>query len=137
MIARIRAVGGKPRRLELMARGALSEVVIYMDQHLDKALKTMQTEPPLKAGSHYVRTHTYQRSWHRTDVRLTNEGLIGSLNSNAVDPYGSHYTVVVGGNEQGVGQLEMHRDTKWPLLAGVLRTNYAPGLRRTIKDALS
>lgn len=136
MIGRIRAVGGSKRRLELIAKGVLGEVVVYMDKHLDKGLRIMQTEPPPKAGSFYVRTHTYQRSWTRTDVRLTNEGLIGSLNSNAVDPYGAHYTVIVGGDEQGVGQLEMHSSTGWPLLAEVLRNGYVQGLKEVIHDAL-
>lgn len=121
VIARIRALTKAPDRLQKIANNLLGEAVATMDIQLDQALDTMQTEPGLKPGSRYVRTHTYRDSWERSDVRLTGSGLVGTLSSDAVDPHGEHYTAKVGGDEQGVGQLEMHKETGWPLVAEALR----------------
>lgn len=142
-VARIRSLTRKPTRLKAIADGLLGEVVVLMDRQLDDALKIMQTEPPPKLDSSYIRTHTYQRSWRRTDVRSTSSGLIGTLNSDAIDPEGKHYSEIVGGDESGEGQLGMHRDTGWPLVAVALREgelggrSFSSKLRAVIRKAVS
>lgn len=134
--ARIRSVTKPSRRLELASKGLLSELVSFMDQHTDKALTVLKTYPPPRGGSNYVRTFTLQRAWRRTDTRLTNAGLITGISNDAVDPRGSHYSELVHGSESGMGQLSIHSETGWPLMAEVLRAGYVQGLKRTIKNAL-
>lgn len=133
---RIRALT-KPKLLAKMSgKGLLGEIIAFMDGHLDDAVKQMKQYPPPKADSKYVRTYVYMNSWLRTDVRLVKDGLIGNIESDAVDPYGAHYSELVGGDDAGAGQLAMHATTGWTLMAEVLRTGYIPGLKRVIKEAL-
>ena len=129
-VARLRTLTRKPTRLQAIANNLLGEVVQVMDRRLDTALKTMQTEPAPKPDSTYVRTHIYARNWRRTDVRLTGAGLVGTI-SNPV-----RYALFVGGNEAGLGQVPMHRDTGWPLLAVALRDQRGLSFGREIQKTL-
>jgi hypothetical protein len=133
---RIRAVTKPKQRLDVLARNALGEVVTFMDAHLDRSIKRLQQYPPPRPGSRYVRTYTLRGAWRNSGVRLTREGLVGSVSNDAIDPYGSHYAELVHGDDAGMGQLGLHRGTGWPLMAEVLRTGYRDGVKRAIQRGL-
>lgn len=139
--ARIRALTRPTNRLQKMADNLIGEVIAVMDTQIDTALDILRTEPPPKVGSDYVRTHTYQRGWERSDVRLIGTGLVGTISNDAIDPKGRAYSRLVGGDEAGTGQLPMHRDTGWPLMAVALREGVVGGItfrervRKAVHDA--
>ena len=134
VVARIRALTKKPTRLQALANNLLGEVVQVMDRQLDDAVDIMKTEPPPKPDSTYVRTHNYQRSWKRSDVRLRGSGLVGTIRNDM------RYAVFVGGDESGTGQLDMHASTGWPLLATALRdagnVSFSEKLRKAVHEAI-
>lgn len=135
-VARLRALTGKPTKLHNIAKGLLLAATQVMDKQLDDAINILTTEPPPKAGSNYVRTHTYSRNWHRSDVRLTGAGLVGTINNPTL------YAQWVGGNEAGNNQLPMHRATGWPLMAVALREGkigneaFASKIRKAIRGVI-
>lgn len=119
---RIRRLTGKTARLEAIASGLVSSVQDSINAQLLVALDIMQTEPPPKAGSDYVRTHTYQRSWIPTFAHITSGDVRGELRGDAVDPRGHRYTVWVGGDDAGFGQQLQHAETGWPLANTAVRS---------------
>lgn len=137
MQARIRALTKRPSILRALAKGTVTDVIAVMDTHADAVIKQLQVYPPPPPGSRYKRTNTYRDSWKQTDVRLTADGLVKSIESDATDPYGRTYSVLVGGDEAGKGQWGVHKQTGWPLIAEVLRAGYDRKIRRAVHEALA
>lgn len=124
--ARIRSVT-KPGRLDKFSKHAKEAIATVMESHADRAIDIMRIYPPPKPNSSYIRTGDLGRGWSRTNVRETSNGLIVTVHNEM------YYSVRVHGDEQGMGQWEMHEDTGWPLVAEVLREDYRDRLRRVIR----
>lgn len=130
MNARIRSLT-KPKLLtQAKVKGVLGEFIAIMDIQLDDAVDNLHSYPPPKPDSRYERTGDYGAGWYRTDTRLTGGELIGEIHNNV------YYAMRVGGDEQGLNQLGMHHDTRWPLMAEVLRDGYVKKMRKAIKEFL-
>lgn len=120
-----RRLSGKgPNRLERAAASLVNEVRDAMNQQILTAVDIMQSEPPVRfprnGGRPYIRTHTYANSWQPIFARASGGRLEGGIRGSAVDPWGTDYTVAVGGDAHGEGQLGIHEETGWPLAVDAL-----------------
>lgn len=129
--ATFRRLSGKHNKLERMAVNIVSETQQAMLSQVLQALDIMRSEPPLKLGSKYVRTHKYSTSWQPVFPHASGGRLEAGIQGNAVDPYGANYTELVGGDSEGRGQLEMHYNTGWPLAKEALNGVAPTGVRLT------
>jgi hypothetical protein len=147
-----RRLAGRRRNIASVGVAIVSEVQDAMNAQILTAVDIMRSEPPPKAGSKYIRTHTYANSWRPIFARASGGRLEGGISGNAVDPSGTNYTERVGGDKHGEGQIQMHADTRWPLAVdalegrttGVMLTPVKPQLfrnrvrkavRKAIRDA--
>lgn len=120
VVVRLRRLAGKHNKLENMAKNIVSETQDAMNQQILAAVDVMQSEPPEKLGSQYVRTHRYADSWQPIFARPSGGRLEGGIRGNAVDERGHNYTVYVGGDSHGEGQQQQHFETGWPLAVDAL-----------------
>lgn len=146
--ATFRRLSGKHNRLANAAQAVVDETTKAMNKRVLDALGIMNSEPPLKVGSRYVRTHTYSRSWRPIFARASGGRLQAGIGGNAIDPRGHNYTVAVGGDSRGEGQIEMHETTGWPVAKEALegkatgqnlssfRTDIAEAMHRAFRKNL-
>jgi hypothetical protein len=132
VVATFRRLAGTKRNLRTVGARIVNEVQEAMNAQILDAVDVMHSEPPLKIGSSYIRSHRYSSSWRPILAHPSGGRLEGGIAGNAVDSENfKNYTMWVGGDEYGGGQQQQHYDTGWPVAALALEgLPTGSGLRR-------
>lgn len=139
--ARVRAVTKRPKLNEAIAKGVIDDIQKAVEDHANKAVRTLQRYPPKPPESRYIRTNTLKNLWESPAntpslSRITADGIVVSIQNDAIDPRGKHYAELVHGDEEGTGQLSLHAGHGWKTMASVLREGYQQKIRQAVKQAL-
>ena len=138
--ARVRSLTKRTRLDEAFAKGIVIDIQKAVENHANRAVKRLQRYPPKPPESRYVRTNTLKNLWESPAntpslSRITRDGIVVSIQNDAIDPRGQHYSELVHGDEGGSGQLSLHAGHGWRTMSSVLREGYQQKIRQIVKDA--